>query len=174
MNPCPILVAKFNCKLCLLSNSMTQVGQSYIFNDYQIIFKGVNFFMGHPVATFEHANRATLRFAVSNRSYASLGSSQTNSRNVSFERQASMVASRTLQCKCANNIEVSERLAIWNKEAIRMLGEDSTFTWSSLMALLDPEWSNRLKEDLGLKEKKNLMKTSLLRGGVTKKKWEKM
>ena len=55
-----------------------------------------------------------------------------------------------------------------------MLGEDSTFTWSSLMALLDPEWLNRLKEDLGLKEKKNFMKTSLLRGGVTKKKWEKM
>ena len=85
-----------------------------------------------------------------------------------------MVASRTLQCKCTNNIEVSERLAIWNKEAIRMLGEDSTFTWSSLMALLDPEWSNRLKEDLGLKEKKNLMKTRLLRGGVTKKKRENL
>ena len=85
-----------------------------------------------------------------------------------------MVDCRTLQCKCTNNIEVSERLAIWNKEAIRMLGEDSTFTWSSLMALLDPEGSNRLKEDLVLKEKKNLMKTSLLRGGVTKKKWEKM
>ena len=84
-----------------------------------------------------------------------------------------MVASRTLQCKCANNIEVSERLAIWNKEAIRMLGEDSTFTWSSLMALLDPEWLNRLKEDLGLKEKKNFMKTSLLRGGVTKKNGKK-
>ena len=49
LNPCPILVAKFNCKLCLLSNSMTHVGQTFKFNDYQISFKGVNLFMGHPV-----------------------------------------------------------------------------------------------------------------------------
>ena len=75
-----------------------------------------------------------------------------------------MVASRTLQCKCTNNIEVSERLAIWNKEAIRMLGEDSTFTWSSLMALLDPEWLNRLKEDLGLKREEEFDEDQLVKG----------
>ena len=33
---------------------MTQVGQTFIFNDYQISFKGVNLFMGHPVEVLKN------------------------------------------------------------------------------------------------------------------------
>ena len=44
-----ILFAKFNYKLCLLSNGMAQVDLIFILNVNKISYEGVNLHMGHPV-----------------------------------------------------------------------------------------------------------------------------
>ena len=112
------------------------------------------------VDTFQHENRATLMFAIKKKQSAVPNSdnSRGSSRNNSIERRYTRIHDhlKPKQVGWDDSLDTikkfQEQFRIWICEATRTTGPDKPFVWNSLLSLLDPEWTRRLKETKDLHE----------------------
>ena len=112
------------------------------------------------VDTFQHENRATLMFAIKKKQTTATNSdnSRESSRNNSMERRYTRAHDhlKPKQIVWDDSLDTvkkfQEQFSIWICEATRATGQDKPFVWNSLLSLLDPEWTRRLKETKNLHE----------------------
>ena len=112
------------------------------------------------VDTFQHEIRATLMFAIKKKQTTMTNSdnSAETSRNNSIERRYTRAHDhlKPKQVMWDDSIDIikkfQEQFSIWIFEATRGTGQDKPFVWNSLLSLLDPEWTRRLKESINLHE----------------------
>ena len=89
------------------------------------------------IETFHHENRATLKFALPQKTAQSADNSQSSSRNSSTERRFTRIHDHLKPQTITrdDSLEVVEKFkdqfTIWIAEVTRSTGPDKTFTWNS-------------------------------------------